>query len=164
MLSFSEFNNNENLETEKIKNFLNEDKKDNIAILNKKETKSLFVENDTDDEVNNVFKPLKLPNKNTLNYPVKHYNVPNHVPNNVHNEMINIPTNLNVPTNLNNNNINERKLEGTINRLNHIIHLLEQQQNEKTDTVIEELILYLFLGFLIIYIIDTFFRAGKYVR
>ena len=27
MLSFSEFNNQENLETEKIKNFLNDDKK-----------------------------------------------------------------------------------------------------------------------------------------
>ena len=163
MLSFSEFNSNENLETEKIKNFLNEDKKDNLAILNKKETKSLFVENETDDEGNNVFKPLKLPNKNTLNYPVKHYNVPNHVPNNVHNELIDLSSNSNNNNN-NNNSVNERKLEGTINRLNHIIHLLEQQQNEKTDTVIEELILYLFLGFLIIYIIDTFFRAGKYVR
>jgi hypothetical protein len=158
MLSFSEFNNNENLETEKIKNFLNDDKKkDNLAILNKKQTKTLFVENETDDEVNNNFKPLSLPNKNTLNYPVKHYNVPNDVPNNMHNTIGDIPTNTT-------NTVNERKLEGTLDRLNHIIHLLEQQQNEKTETVVEELILYLFLGFLIIYVIDSFFRAGKYVR
>lgn len=161
MLSFSEFNNNENLETEKIKNFLNDDKKkDNLAILNKKQTKTLFVENETDDEVNNNFKPLSLPNKNTLNYPVKHYNVPNNVPNNMHNTIGNTMGNIPINTNT----INERKLEGTLDRLNHIIHLLEQQQNEKTETVVEELILYLFLGFLIIYVIDSFFRAGKYVR
>ena len=76
--------------------------------------------------------------------------------NTIGNTMGNIPINTNT--------INERKLEGTLDRLNHIIHLLEQQQNEKTETVVEELILYLFLGFLIIYVIDSFFRAGKYVR
>ena len=162
MLSFSEFNNNENLETEKIKNFLNENKKkDNLANLSKKYTQTLFVENETDREVNNNFKPDTLPNKNTLNYPVKQYSMPNNIPNiihnNIHDDTVNIPTNTN-------NNERERKLEGTINRLNHIIHLLEQQQNEKTETVLEELILYLFLGFLIIYIIDSFFRAGKYIR
>ena len=55
-------------------------------------------------------------------------------------------------------------LDGTLEKLNHIIHLLEQQQDEKTETVTEELIMYLFLGFFIIYIIDSFFRAGKYYR
>ena len=60
--------------------------------------------------------------------------------------------------------LKHEKLDGTIEKLNHIIHLLEQQQDEKTETVMEELILYLFLGFFIIYIIDSFFRAGKYYR
>jgi hypothetical protein len=60
--------------------------------------------------------------------------------------------------------LKHEKLDGTLEKLNHIIHLLEQQQDEKTETVMEELILYLFLGFFVIYIIDSFFRAGKYYR
>ena len=52
----------------------------------------------------------------------------------------------------------------TENKLNHIISLLEQTQDEKTETVLEELILYLFLGFLVIYIMDSFVKVGKYIR
>ena len=51
-----------------------------------------------------------------------------------------------------------------INKLNYVIHLLEEQQDQKTDTVTEEIILYAFLGVFIIFIIDSFARAGKYVR
>jgi hypothetical protein len=58
----------------------------------------------------------------------------------------------------------QKPVENTNNKLNHIIALLEQKQDEKTETVFEELVLYLFLGFLIIYIIDSFVRVGKYVR
>lgn len=60
--------------------------------------------------------------------------------------------------------IKQKPIENTNNKLNHIIALLEQKQDEKTETVFEELVLYLFLGFLIIYIIDSFVRVGKYVR
>jgi hypothetical protein len=49
-------------------------------------------------------------------------------------------------------------------RLNHIIHLLEEQQNSRTNTVTEELILYCFLGVFIIFIVDSFARVGKYSR
>ena len=42
-----------------------------------------------------------------------------------------ILSSINNNNNNNNNSVNERKLEGTINRLNHIIHLLEQQQMKK---------------------------------
>lgn len=49
-------------------------------------------------------------------------------------------------------------------KLNYMIQLLEEQQDEKTNTVTEELILYAFLGIFIIFIIDSFARAGKYVR
>ena len=45
-----------------------------------------------------------------------------------------------------------------------MIHLLEEQQDEKTGHVTEELILYSFLGIFIIFIVDSFARAGKYVR
>lgn len=50
-------------------------------------------------------------------------------------------------------------------RLGYIVHLLEQQQNEKTDTVMEEYILYVLLGTFIIFVVDSFSRSnGKYIR
>ena len=42
--------------------------------------------------------------------------------------------------------------------------LLEEQQNEKTNHITEELILYLFLGIFIIFVLDSFARASKYIR
>ena len=49
-------------------------------------------------------------------------------------------------------------------KLNYMIHLLEEQQDEKTENVTEELILYLFLGVFVIFVVDSFARAGKYTR
>ncbi len=49
-------------------------------------------------------------------------------------------------------------------KLNYIISLLEDQQDEKTSNIAEEVILYSFLGIFIIFIADTFVKAGKYVR
>ena len=49
-------------------------------------------------------------------------------------------------------------------KINYMIHLLENQQNEKTDNVTEEFILYTFLGVFIIFIVDSFARTGKYTR
>lgn len=46
-------------------------------------------------------------------------------------------------------------------QLNYIIHLLEEQQNSKTSTTTEELILYTFLGVFTIYIVDSFTKVGK---
>ena len=51
-----------------------------------------------------------------------------------------------------------------IEKLNYIIHLLEEQHNERTEHVTEELVLYCFLGVFIIFIVDSFARAGKYTR
>ena len=51
-----------------------------------------------------------------------------------------------------------------IEKLNYIIHLLEEQHNERTEHVTEELVLYCFLGVFIIFIVDSFARAGKYNR
>ena len=36
--------------------------------------------------------------------------------------------------------------------------------NEKTNTVTEELILYMFLGVFVIFVVDSFAKAGKYTR
>jgi len=51
-----------------------------------------------------------------------------------------------------------------LEKLNYMIHLLEEQQDEKTGHVTEEIILYSFLGVFLIFIVDSFARAGKYVR
>jgi hypothetical protein len=49
-------------------------------------------------------------------------------------------------------------------KINYMIHLLEQQQAEKTDNIMEEFILYAMLGVFVIFTVDSFTRAGRYVR
>jgi hypothetical protein len=51
-----------------------------------------------------------------------------------------------------------------LEKLNYMIHLLEEQQDVKTGHVMEEIILYSFLGVFMIFIVDSFARAAKYVR
>ena len=51
-----------------------------------------------------------------------------------------------------------------LQKLNYMITLLEDQQDERTNNVTEEVVLYSFLGIFIIFIADTFVRVGKYVR
>jgi hypothetical protein len=51
-----------------------------------------------------------------------------------------------------------------LEKLNYMIHLLEEQQSEKTNNITEEFILYSMVGVFIIYIVDSFARAGKYTR
>lgn len=48
-----------------------------------------------------------------------------------------------------------------LQKLNYMINLLEEQQDEKTNNVTEEVILYSFLGIFIIFVIDSFARVGK---
>jgi hypothetical protein len=45
-----------------------------------------------------------------------------------------------------------------------MINLLEEHQDERTDNVTEEVVLYSFLGIFIIFVVDSFARVGKYVR
>jgi hypothetical protein len=51
-----------------------------------------------------------------------------------------------------------------IEKLNYMINLLEEQQDHKTGSVTEEVVLYSFLGVFIIFVIDSFTKVGKYVR
>jgi hypothetical protein len=64
-------------------------------------------------------------------------------------------------SNIMNNDINNDIL---MQKLNYMINLLEEQQDEKTNNVTEEVILYSFLGIFIIFIADSFAKVGKYVR
>ena len=50
-----------------------------------------------------------------------------------------------------------------LQKLNYMINLLEEQQDEKTNNVTEELVLYSFLGIFIIFIVDSFAKVCKYV-
>ena len=49
-------------------------------------------------------------------------------------------------------------------KLDYMIQLLEQSQDEKTNNITEEVVLYSFLGIFIIFIVDSFVRVGKYIR
>ena len=51
-----------------------------------------------------------------------------------------------------------------LDKMNKIIQLLEEQQDERTNNVTEELVLYCFLGVFVIFVVDSFARAGKYTR
>ena len=60
--------------------------------------------------------------------------------------------NQNYSTQFKTNNCNDELLK----RLDNILHLLEEQQEEKTSYITEELILYVFLGIFVIYVLDSF--------
>lgn len=49
-------------------------------------------------------------------------------------------------------------------KINYMIHMMEEQQFERTNNVMEEFILYSFLGIFVIFIVDSFSRIGKYTR
>lgn len=51
-----------------------------------------------------------------------------------------------------------------LDKINYMIRLLEDQKDEKTGHVTEELILYAFLGIFVIFVLDSFVKTGKYVR
>ena len=72
------------------------------------------------------------------------------------------PTPISTPISIPNKNMYNRN--DITQKLNYMITLLEEQQDEKTGHVFEELILYSFLGIFIIFVVDSFARAGKYVR
>ena len=59
---------------------------------------------------------------------------------------------------------NQEPRDVLIDKVNYIIGLLENQRDEKTNNVVEDLIIYALLGCFIIFIIDKFVSVGKYVR
>ena len=60
-----------------------------------------------------------------------------------------------------NNNISNSELK---QKLDNILYLLEEQKSEQTKLVNEELILYLFLGVFVIFVLDSFVKVGRYTR
>lgn len=62
------------------------------------------------------------------------------------------------------NTIHSSERDVLLAKLNYMIHLLEEQRDERTGHVTEEIILYCFLGIFMIFMVDSFARVGKYVR
>jgi hypothetical protein len=78
---------------------------------------------------------------------------------------VNKPHYANANYNQTHNNVQEFPSQDVLlQKLNYMISLLEDQQDERTNNVTEEVVLYSFLGIFIIFVADTFVRAGKYVR
>ncbi len=63
----------------------------------------------------------------------------------------------------NNSNLHGSKDE-LMEKLNYIIQVIEESKDEKTSNISEELVLYMFLGVFVIFVVDSFARAGKYTR
>lgn len=51
-----------------------------------------------------------------------------------------------------------------LEKLNYMIHLLEEERDVKQGNVTEEVVLYCFLGVFVIFVVDSFAKVGKYVR
>ena len=51
-----------------------------------------------------------------------------------------------------------------LDKINYMIHLLEQQQNEKTNSSLEEFVMFSMVGIFIIYVLDSFSRTARYTR
>jgi hypothetical protein len=52
----------------------------------------------------------------------------------------------------------------THEKINYIIHMLEQNRQLRTENITEEMIMYFFLGFFVLYISENFVKMGKYTR
>jgi hypothetical protein len=73
----------------------------------------------------------------------------------------NAPTELDGYYQSENSSKNSQHMDRYMEKLNYLIHLLEQQQKEQTGGSTEEFILYCLFGVFVIYIVDAFARYGK---
>jgi hypothetical protein len=51
-----------------------------------------------------------------------------------------------------------------LEKINYMIHLLEEQTKEKTSHGLEEFVMFSLVGVFIIYVLDSFSRSGRYIR
>jgi len=101
-----------------------------------------------EEDVDSALSPEAFNNINVSEEKIKQY-YNNYIP--YYEETTNVP------------NIHGSK-DDLMKKLNYMIHLLEENKDEKTNTVTEELILYMFLGVFVIFVVDSFAKAGKYTR
>ena len=114
-------------------------------------------DDDSDDNLEN-FKPVQEENIKSNNNPLNSLNSDNsqeYVSDYYKNYLKNVQANRNLES------ISNNEL---LKKLDNILYLLEDQNEGKNSYVTEELILYVFLGIFIIYVLDSFVRVGKYTR
>lgn len=51
-----------------------------------------------------------------------------------------------------------------LDKINYMIHLLEEQANEKTNNQLEEFVMFSLVGVFLIYVLDSFSRSARYIR
>jgi hypothetical protein len=160
--------------------------KENRPKMNKEMIENTFIDSDDEDTNLGDFKPVQTTMHNkeieSINYDSSENNdAPVKSPNEFNNLNSNHATDYykqyTIPNEMNQN-INSNEFQGSyqvplpsidhntelLKKLDNILHLLEEQQEEKAHFITEELILYIFLGVFIIYVLDSFVRVGKYVR
>ena len=106
-----------------------------------------------DAQVRNYYKKLipNFQNKNNYQTQTQHNNTEN-----LSKQFNGFDMSTSNSTNMNN--------DVLLNKINYMINLLEDQQDERTNNVTEEVVLYSFLGIFIIFVVDSFARVGKYTR
>jgi hypothetical protein len=119
--------------------------------LNQSSTFNVYSEDNNQNMSEDYYKRF-IPNYENM-YKTKPYNVPNYK---FSHTTTNGNPNMDAPVSSSN--------ELLIEKLNYMIHLLEEQKDERTNNVTEEVVLYSFLGIFIIFIVDSFSRVGKYTR
>ena len=132
-------------------NFKNEeDEDDSLADFNPPPNPELtsLPNEKKEEDVDSALSPEAFNNINVSEEKIKQY-YNNYIP--YYEETTNVP------------NIHGSK-DDLMKKLNYMIHLLEENKDEKTNTVTEELILYMFLGVFVIFVVDSFAKAGKYTR
>jgi hypothetical protein len=146
------------ISTEQMMN-LTDDKNQNMyKLMDSSTSPSEFNHKDSELELNN-YKTNYGNEKENENYYKKF--IPNYS-NQKNNYYKNNPTIHPNNQTIYNTEINDNNL--LMQKLNYMINLLEEKQDEKTSNVTEEVVLYSFLGIFIIFIVDSFARMGKYVR
>ena len=114
--------------------------------------------------------PVQLPPQETSSDYIKHYNSPTfHGIMQANDAEVNNagPMQLSSPQTSQASVRSETLVSGNqelLTKLNYLIHLLEDQKEEKVGSITEELVLYCFLGVFIIFVLDSFVKVGKYVR
>jgi hypothetical protein len=120
-----------------------------------------------DEKIPNLENPLQMPSPSFSNQSVNPYIVNNSNVIGLGNyHQVYDPTNVEykpyyTKMGIGSGNTTDSKL---MEKINYMIHLLENQENEKTDNITEEFILYTFLGVFIIFVLDSCSRTAKYTR
>lgn len=158
--NYPETNSNMNIILDKINNINVKNAGDNLMKfnpikppeINKKDIKNKD-DNVQSQSTNKVYDTQNLGDSYSIykkSYPSNIQNL-----NNTYNKI-----NLEGFTNNNNNNINNLS-----EKINYMIHLLEEQKIYKTDHILEEFILYGFFGVFLIFVVDSFNKnMNKYTR